>query len=120
MTAASSHRTIMPLLRPSIVASAPPLLPSIPHRSTLPPSSPLSLPFTPFAPLRRCCSFDGDADRLVFFFTQLGSGSIGAEPSSSGESIDLLDGDKIASLAAAFIRDLLDRLPENIALGVKV
>lgn len=43
----------------------------------------------------RCASLDGDADRLVYFYW-----------ASSGEW-RLLDGDKIASLSASFLGDLL-------------
>jgi phosphoacetylglucosamine mutase len=64
-------------------------------------------------PLHRCCSIDGDADRLVFFTIAQHKGAGG----SSG--IALLDGDKIATLAAAYIRDLLDRLPKAVSKGVK-
>ena len=61
----------------------------------------------------RCCSFDGDADRLVYFTPQQHLGN--ADP-----TIELLDGDKIATLAASYIRDLLDRLPSDVSSGVKV
>ncbi|KAH9620734.1 hypothetical protein KSS87_007678 [Heliosperma pusillum] len=44
----------------------------------------------------RCASFDGDADRLVYFLVQPGS-----------NKIDLVDGDKILSLFALFIKDQL-------------
>lgn len=46
----------------------------------------------------RCASFDGDADRLVYFRI--------ASPSSA--MIDLVDGDKILSLFVLFIREQLD------------
>uniref|UniRef100_A0ACD5T6F2 Uncharacterized protein n=1 Tax=Avena sativa TaxID=4498 RepID=A0ACD5T6F2_AVESA len=46
----------------------------------------------------RCASFDGDADRLVYFRI--------ASPSST--MIDLVDGDKILSLFVLFIREQLD------------
>ena len=71
----------------------------------------------------RCCSFDGDADRLVYFTLQrrrLGDDDGGGAPSRS-DAIELLDGDKIATLAAAFIRDLVDRLPSDVlSEGVRV
>ena len=44
--------------------------------------------------LRRCASIDGDADRLVFFFQQ-------------DESLQLLDGDRIALLMATLVSQLL-------------
>ncbi|BAF21031.1 phosphoacetylglucosamine mutase [Oryza sativa Japonica Group] len=46
----------------------------------------------------RCASFDGDADRLVYFRIV----------SSSDTRIDLVDGDKILSLFVLFIREQLD------------
>ncbi|XP_010540770.1 PREDICTED: phosphoacetylglucosamine mutase [Tarenaya hassleriana] len=45
----------------------------------------------------RCVSLDGDADRLVYFFI----------PSDSTGNIELLDGDKILSLFALFIKEQL-------------
>ncbi|XP_027911824.1 phosphoacetylglucosamine mutase isoform X2 [Vigna unguiculata] len=51
----------------------------------------------------RCASLDGDADRLVYFIVP---------PESSGR-IDLVDGDKILSLFAIFIREQLSFLNEN-------
>lgn len=59
----------------------------------------------------RACSLDGDADRIVFYFTSNGS-------------FRLLDGDKIATLAAKFIMTKikeagatkLDGSPLNIGL----
>ncbi|KAG4394754.1 hypothetical protein AAZX31_20G084800 [Glycine max] len=51
----------------------------------------------------RCVSLDGDADRLVYFIVP---------PESSGR-IDLVDGDKILSLFALFIREQLSFLNEK-------
>ena len=51
----------------------------------------------------RCASLDGDADRLVYF-QRLPDGQL-----------QLLDGDRIAVLAALLIRDILDRLPHDAA-----
>ncbi|KAI8902075.1 hypothetical protein BC833DRAFT_574975 [Globomyces pollinis-pini] len=45
---------------------------------------------TTLKPLERACSLDGDADRIVFYFID-------------GGVFRLLDGDKIATLAASFI-----------------
>ncbi|KAL4034561.1 hypothetical protein IC575_003213 [Cucumis melo] len=45
----------------------------------------------------RCASFDGDADRLVYFTV----------PSESSNRINLVDGDKILSLFAIFIEEQL-------------
>ena len=46
-------------------------------------------------PDARCCSFDGDGDRLIYYYTDAQTGFI------------MLDGDRIASLAASFICDLV-------------
>ncbi|XP_044502095.1 phosphoacetylglucosamine mutase isoform X2 [Mangifera indica] len=51
----------------------------------------------------RCASLDGDADRLVYFIV----------PSNSGCKIDLVDGDKILSLFAVFIKEQLSFLNEG-------
>lgn len=48
----------------------------------------------------RCASFDGDADRLVYFRIS----------ESNRNSIDLVDGDKILSLFALFIKEQLQIL----------
>ena len=53
--------------------------------------------------LCRCASLDGDADRLVYFQSALDG------------QLQLLDGDRIAVLAALLIRDILDRLPHDAA-----
>ncbi|GAA5820750.1 hypothetical protein JCM3770_005954, partial [Rhodotorula araucariae] len=55
-------------------------------------------------PWQRYASFDGDADRIVFYYAD-GSGTF-----------HLLDGDKIAGLVAGFIMDLV----KDAGLGVKV
>ncbi|CAK0783544.1 hypothetical protein CVIRNUC_006743 [Coccomyxa viridis] len=51
----------------------------------------------------RCASLDGDADRLVYF------------QRLPGGQLQLLDGDRIAVLAALLIRDILDRLSHDAA-----
>ena len=48
-------------------------------------------------PGEHCCSLDGDADRIMFFYREEG----GAER----DGFRLLDGDRIASLLAGFIRE---------------
>ncbi|XP_075639906.1 phosphoacetylglucosamine mutase [Castanea sativa] len=48
----------------------------------------------------RCASLDGDADRLVYF----------SVPSESSSKIDLVDGDKMLSLFAVFIKEQLSML----------
>ena len=52
--------------------------------------------------MHRCASLDGDADRLVYF------------QSAPGGRLQLLDGDRIAVLAALLIRDILEKLPSDI------
>lgn len=47
----------------------------------------------------RCASIDGDADRLVYFTR------------ASNGTLELFDGDKIATLAAIFVKDLISELP---------
>lgn len=59
------------------------------------------------APGTRCCSLDGDADRIVYYFNDPDHG------------FRLLDGDKIATLAASFIGDLAKEagLIEDLKIG---
>lgn len=54
----------------------------------------------------RCVSFDGDADRIVYFYHD------------SDGKFNLLDGDKIATLAAGFISERLNTLKTDLSLGV--
>eukprot|EP00117_Sycon_ciliatum_P003356 scpid59317/ scgid8185/ Phosphoacetylglucosamine mutase; Acetylglucosamine phosphomutase; N-acetylglucosamine-phosphate mutase; Phosphoglucomutase-3 len=59
-----------------------------------------------FLPNQRCCSFDGDADRIVYF-------------SKDGDNVfHLLDGDKIAVLIAEFIMELLEAASLHLNVGV--
>lgn len=46
----------------------------------------------------RCCSFDGDADRIVYYYTD-----------SKGR-FHLLDGDKIATLISTYLKELLTQV----------
>ncbi|KAI9934216.1 Phosphoglucomutase-3 [Aspergillus wentii] len=66
-----------------------------------PPSSKASV-------LDRCASLDGDADRLVYYFQD------------ESNVFRLLDGDRIATLAASFIGDLARSagIAQNIKIGV--
>ncbi|CAK9785015.1 phosphoacetylglucosamine mutase [Cutaneotrichosporon oleaginosum] len=59
-------------------------------------------------PETRGASFDGDADRIVYYYLR------------DGKNFRLLDGDKIAVLAALFIEDLVKRakLQAKIKVGV--
>ena len=54
--------------------------------------------------MARCASLDGDADRLMYYFND------------SDSNFHLLDGDRIATLAALFIGDLA----RNAGLGEKI
>jgi phosphoacetylglucosamine mutase len=51
------------------------------------------------------CSFDGDADRIVFFASK---GD--AETDADSSSFILLDGDKISALICDFLREQFDQL----------
>lgn len=52
---------------------------------------------------KRCASLDGDADRLVYFYV----------PLKDSDKIDLVDGDKILSLFALFIKEQLSILNQG-------
>lgn len=49
-------------------------------------------------PGERCCSFDGDADRIVYYYTD------------SEGTFHLLDGDKMATLISTFLKELLTQV----------
>jgi len=59
-------------------------------------------------PGARCCSFDGDADRLIYYYLDPNTGFF------------MLDGDRISSLAASFIGDLIQSagLKDSLRVGV--
>ncbi|KAK4962156.1 Phosphoacetylglucosamine Mutase [Elasticomyces elasticus] len=59
-------------------------------------------------PLERCCSLDGDADRVIYYFLD------------ESNTFRLLDGDRIATLAASFIGDLAKQsgLSDKLKIGV--
>ncbi|KAI9008789.1 hypothetical protein CLU79DRAFT_776347 [Phycomyces nitens] len=64
-------------------------------------------PGSKIAPGSRFCSYDGDADRIVYYFVD------------SNGTFKLLDGDKIAGLAAMFIMELVhDAGISSIKVGV--
>jgi len=65
-------------------------------------------PSSKAAALDRCASLDGDADRLVYYYLDRGNKFV------------LLDGDRIATLAASFLGDLTRNagLAEQIKIGV--
>ncbi|XP_057679637.1 phosphoacetylglucosamine mutase [Corythoichthys intestinalis] len=54
----------------------------------------------------RCCSFDGDADRIVYYYT---------DPDGR---FHLLDGDKIATLISTFLKELLTQAGLNLKIAV--
>jgi len=59
-------------------------------------------------PFDRWAAFDGDADRIVYFFVE------------EGNIFRILDGDRIATLAASFLGELVEKagLADKIKLGV--
>jgi phosphoacetylglucosamine mutase len=57
----------------------------------------------------RLCSFDGDADRIIFYYCR-------GSPADK-ESFRLLDGDKIASLATDYISELVKKAGVDIQVG---
>uniref|UniRef100_A0AAR2KNP0 Phosphoacetylglucosamine mutase n=1 Tax=Pygocentrus nattereri TaxID=42514 RepID=A0AAR2KNP0_PYGNA len=54
----------------------------------------------------RCCSFDGDADRIVYYYND------------SDGSFHLLDGDKIATLISTYLKELLTQAGLNLQIAV--
>uniref|UniRef100_A0A8C0BD30 Phosphoacetylglucosamine mutase n=1 Tax=Buteo japonicus TaxID=224669 RepID=A0A8C0BD30_9AVES len=59
-------------------------------------------------PNERCCSFDGDADRIVYYYKD-----------ATGH-FHLIDGDKIATLISIFLKELLAKVPVHcVKTGVK-
>lgn len=65
-------------------------------------------PSSKAAVLDRCASLDGDADRLIYYFID------------DSNIFRLLDGDRIATLAASFIGDLARNagIAQNLKIGV--
>ncbi|KAJ8274721.1 hypothetical protein COCON_G00093460 [Conger conger] len=54
----------------------------------------------------RCCSFDGDADRIVYYFI------------NSAGQFHLLDGDKIATLISTYLKELLTQAGLDLQVAV--
>ncbi|XP_072907817.1 phosphoacetylglucosamine mutase [Hemitrygon akajei] len=54
----------------------------------------------------RCCSFDGDADRIVYYYTD------------ESNHFHLLDGDKIATLITTFLKELLAKADLDLQIAV--
>ncbi|PLW08493.1 hypothetical protein PCANC_22028 [Puccinia coronata f. sp. avenae] len=63
------------------------------------------------APLARACSFDGDADRIVYYYL-----------TKDNHTFRLMDGDKIATLVAGYIKELVQleapELKDHVRIGV--
>ncbi|XP_052043672.1 phosphoacetylglucosamine mutase [Apodemus sylvaticus] len=57
-------------------------------------------------PGETCCSFDGDADRIVYYYCDETS------------HFHLIDGDKIATLISSFLKELLLEIGESLNIGV--
>ncbi|XP_063772967.1 phosphoacetylglucosamine mutase isoform X1 [Pseudophryne corroboree] len=57
-------------------------------------------------PGERCCSFDGDADRIVYYYND------------GHNCFHLLDGDKIATLISTFIKELLLKVDLTLKMAV--
>ncbi|XP_060069488.1 phosphoacetylglucosamine mutase-like isoform X2 [Ylistrum balloti] len=54
----------------------------------------------------RCASFDGDADRIVYYYAD------------QNGTFHLMDGDKIATLVAGYLQELLNRSGLSLNLGL--
>ncbi|XP_030841516.1 phosphoacetylglucosamine mutase [Strongylocentrotus purpuratus] len=54
----------------------------------------------------KCVSFDGDADRIVYFYTD------------TDQRFHLLDGDKLATLIAGYIQELLTQSGSQLKMGL--
>ncbi|XP_063972227.1 phosphoacetylglucosamine mutase [Diachasmimorpha longicaudata] len=65
--------------------------------------APLNSPVKPFT---RSVSIDGDADRVVYYYMD------------EGEKFHLLDGDRIATLVASYLKELVEDSGLNICLGL--
>uniref|UniRef100_A0A8C6XDS6 Phosphoacetylglucosamine mutase n=1 Tax=Naja naja TaxID=35670 RepID=A0A8C6XDS6_NAJNA len=57
-------------------------------------------------PGERCCSLDGDADRLVYYYVD------------TAGRFHLLDGDKIATLISTFLQELLVKAGQTLSFAV--
>ncbi|XP_054051395.1 phosphoacetylglucosamine mutase isoform X2 [Rissa tridactyla] len=57
-------------------------------------------------PSERCCSFDGDADRIVYYYKD-----------ATGH-FHLIDGDKIATLISIFLKELLAKVGQALKMAV--
>ncbi|NWV00528.1 AGM1 mutase, partial [Upupa epops] len=57
-------------------------------------------------PHERCCSFDGDADRIVYYYKD------------AADRFHLIDGDKIATLISIFLQELLAKVDQTLEMAV--
>uniref|UniRef100_A0A0B8RWV2 Phosphoacetylglucosamine mutase n=1 Tax=Philothamnus irregularis TaxID=1899461 RepID=A0A0B8RWV2_9SAUR len=57
-------------------------------------------------PGERCCSLDGDADRIVYYYVD------------TAGHFHLLDGDKIATLISTFLKELLIKAGQTLSFAV--
>lgn len=57
-------------------------------------------------PNERCCSFDGDADRILYYYHD------------TNGHFHLIDGDKMATLISSFLKELLLEIGESLNIGV--
>ncbi|KAM6323947.1 phosphoacetylglucosamine mutase [Aegotheles albertisi] len=57
-------------------------------------------------PHERCCSFDGDADRIVYYYKD------------ATDHFHLIDGDKIAILISIFLKELLAKVGQTLKMAV--
>ena len=69
---------------------------------------PLNLPIENKNVIRKYCSLDGDADRIVYYYLD------------HDQKFKLLDGDKIASIAATHLKELVQsaHLSDQIRLSI--
>ncbi|NXE51985.1 AGM1 mutase, partial [Casuarius casuarius] len=57
-------------------------------------------------PNERCCSLDGDADRIVYYYKD------------TADHFHLIDGDKIATLISIFLKELLVKVEQTLKIAV--
>uniref|UniRef100_A0A8B9QQ48 Phosphoacetylglucosamine mutase n=1 Tax=Apteryx owenii TaxID=8824 RepID=A0A8B9QQ48_APTOW len=57
-------------------------------------------------PNERCCSLDGDADRIVYYYKD------------TTDHFHLIDGDKIATLISIFLKELLVKVEQTLKMAV--
>ncbi|KAJ8920194.1 hypothetical protein NQ315_011855 [Exocentrus adspersus] len=60
----------------------------------------------PLEPNLRCCSVDGDADRLVYYYLDENS------------KFHLMDGDRIATLVAAYLKEIVQKTGIDLNMGL--